>query len=59
MLGNAFPVFLGRIAADFSWSNCKIELEVKGNMLISSYLAVDPIPAQNEWSQLLGRMTEI
>ena len=47
--------FLGHIASDFSLPKCKLELEVKGNMLTSSYLVVDPIPAQDEWSKLLGK----
>ena len=47
------PVFFGRIASDFSLHKCKLELEVKGNMLKSSYSVVDHIPNQNEWLQLL------
>ena len=57
-LKNSFPVFLGRIASDFSLPKCKLDFEVKGNMLISPYLVVDPIPAQNEWSQVLGKKND-
>ena len=49
-----FP-FFSAASFDFSLPKCKLELEVKGNMLTSSYSVVDPTPTQNEWSQLFAK----
>ena len=43
-LKNLFPVFLGRIASDFGLPKCKLELEVKGNMLTVAILSCRPYP---------------